>query len=59
MADNHVLAGVYVSDVAAEPDSGGFIAARGFHREFDRHFQTWDKVSRNGVGGVHCSGARK
>ena len=44
------------SDVPAEPNSGGFVAALGFHREFASYFQKWSNITRDGRDGVHCSG---
>jgi hypothetical protein len=51
-----VRACVRGSDVPAEPNSGGFVAALGFHREFASYFQKWSNITRDGRDGVHCSG---
>lgn len=46
-----------LSPIQASAESGGFVAAPGFHREFATYFGKWDRVSGNGGDGtVHCSG---
>ena len=46
-----------LTPVAATNDSGGFLAAPRFHREFAQYYEQWDAISGHGQGAtVHCGG---